>query len=336
MRRLAPSGLLVVAGIVAAAAIAFSTVVPSGDYLYVPNPAQPVADKVMVQGEKPPKGGGAVYYVDVSVREAKWAERLLSFVRPDGATIVPRHAVVPSGTTFEDRRQAGLAEMDLSERVAAAVALEAAGYDVDTTPEGARVDAVAQDVPAAKSLERGDVIVRVGDTPVRTPLDVRNAVEGTTAGDELVLGIRRKDEPLEVRVTTVESPTERTRAIIGIQISQAADIDLPVDVDIDLGGVGGPSAGLPFALDIVEELGGEITRGRIVAATGELELDGSVGPVGGVKQKTIGARKAGADVFLVPAGENAEEARRYAGGLRVIGVTSFQQALSALRTPGAK
>ncbi len=137
-------------------------------------------------------------------------------------------------------------------------------------------------------------------------------------------------------VRTVESPSEPGRAIIGIRVAQAADIKLPLKVDIDLGGVGGPSAGLPFALDVLQELGTDVDHGRRVVATGEIALDGTVGPIGGVKQKTFGARKAGADVFLVPAGENAAEARRYAGNLRIIPVESFQQALSALRTLPAK
>jgi PDZ domain-containing protein len=119
---------------------------------------------------------------------------------------------------------------------------------------------------------------------------------------------------------------------VGIQVEQFADIELPIDVEIDLGGVGGPSAGLAFALDIIEELRGNVDRGLEVAATGELELDGGVLPVGGVKQKVIGARRTGADVFLVPAGDNAETARRHAGNLRVVPVESFRQALRVLAT----
>jgi PDZ domain-containing protein len=336
MRSLWVRGLLVGAGFVAALAIVLSAVVPSGDYLFIPNTAQPVADRVKVEGEEPPADGGAVYYVDVTVREAKWAERLLAFLRPDGASIVPGHAVVPDGTSFEDRREEGRTEMELSEMVAAAVALDAAGYDVGTEPQGARVEAIAVDVPASSLVERGDVIVGVGKKTVRTPLDLRRAIERSTPGDSVDLAIKRKGKPVEVTVATVSAPDDDERAIIGVRISQAADIDLPLDVDIDLGGVGGPSAGLPFALDILAELGEEVTRGRKVAATGELELDGAVGPIGGIKQKTIGVKRAGADIFLVPAGENADEARRYAGGLRVVPVTSFQQALSALRTLDTK
>jgi Lon-like protease len=83
---------------------------------------------------------------------------------------------------------------------------------------------------------------------------------------------------------------------------------------------------------VYQELGKNVDRGRRVVATGEIGLDGSVGPIGGVKQKTFGARRAGADIFLVPAGENAAEARRYAGNLRIVPVRSFQQALSVLKT----
>jgi Lon-like protease len=82
----------------------------------------------------------------------------------------------------------------------------------------------------------------------------------------------------------------------------------------------------------MEELGRNVDGGRKIAATGELFLNGAVGPIGGIKQKTIGARRAGVDAFLVPAGDNAREARKYAEGLRIIPVKNFQQALRALAT----
>ena len=124
--------------------------------------------------------------------------------------------------------------------------------------------------------------------------------------------------------------------MIGIQVDQDAQIKLPFAVKIDLGEVGGPSAGLPFALEILQELGNDVDRGYKVAATGEILLDGTVGPVGGLKQKTYGVKAAGADIFLVPAGENATTALRYAGGMRIVPVESFQQALRVLKTLPAK
>jgi PDZ domain-containing protein len=96
--------------------------------------------------------------------------------------------------------------------------------------------------------------------------------------------------------------------------------------------VGGPSAGLPFALEIARQLGRNVTNGCRIAATGALALDGTVIPIGGVKQKTIGARRADVDYFVVPAGENAEDAQDHAGDLEIIPVESFQQALRKLAT----
>ena len=321
----------------AAAAIAFAWFAPSHDYLYVPNRATPVGAKVKVEGERSGgENGGAIYYVDVNVRAATWVESLLPFVRPDGASLVAREEVVPPGSSFEDRREEGEREMARSEQTAAAVALKQAGYRVTATPRGALVDGVVPDVPAAKVLRSGDVIVRVGDTKILTPIALRQSFADVRPGDEIVLRIRRDGAIKTVTVRTIESPREPGKAIIGIRVSQEADIKLPLKVDIDLGAVGGPSAGLPFALDVLQELGTNVDHGKRVVATGEIGLDGSVGPIGGVKQKTYGAIKAGADVFLVPAGENAAEARRYAGNLRIIPVTSFQQALSALATKSTK
>ena len=176
------------------------------------------------------------------------------------------------------------------------------------------------------------MIVSVDGKPVKTPDDLRRLVGDREPGDQVRIGVRAGGAVRTEVLSTIESPEENGRAIIGIQVEQSAEIDLPIDVDIDLGGVGGPSAGLAFSLEVLEQLGRDVDRGYRVAATGEIELDGGVAPIGGIKQKTLGAKEAGIEVFLVPAGENAEEARRNANGLRIIAVESFQQALRRLAT----
>jgi Lon-like protease len=148
--------------------------------------------------------------------------------------------------------------------------------------------------------------------------------------------VRRNKQTLLERMKTVSSGPPANRAIVGVSIEPAVDIKLPFPVRIDAGNVGGPSAGLAFALEVLEELGRDVIHGHKVAATGEMRPDGSVGPIGGIKQKTIGAREAGVDAFLVPAGDNAREARRHADGLRIIPVETFPQALRALATLGPK
>jgi PDZ domain-containing protein len=332
VHRLTARRLVLAAAILVATAVAFAWFFPSSSYLFVPNEAQPLASHVEVENGTEPAGNGSIYFVDVTVRKASLVERLISALRPNGATIVSRQALLPEGSSFEDRREHARDEMERSQEVAAAVALEEAGLDVKAKPRGTLVEGVAPDVPAAEVLEEGDVIVAVNGVGVSTPAELRREVGKSAAGEEIDLTVRRDGRTRALAVETVPAPDEPTRAIIGIHVAQEADIELPLDVEIDMGAVGGPSAGLAFALQILQELGRDVDRGYRVAATGELELDGSVAPVGGIKQKTFGAREADADVFLVPAGDNGTEAARYADGLRVIPVESFQQALQKLAT----
>ena len=322
--RLAMGGL-----VLGALTVGAMWIVPSNSYLLLPDAAKPLADKVKVEGEKPHAPGG-IYYVDVVVREASLLERLAAPTRPDGADIVPEQALVPPGSNFGERRRQNLQAMSRSQQVAAAVALRELGYKVTAKPEGALVVGVASDAPAHGKIQPTDVVIGVDGKPVQTPDDLRRLIGTHKPGDTVKLRVRRDGATKVIEVGTIAS--QDGRPIVGVQVEQSADIKLPIDVDIDLAGVGGPSAGLAFALDIVEELRGNVDHGLNVAATGEIELDGSVLPIGGVKQKVIGARRSGADVFLVPAGENAQEARRHAGNLRIIPVESFRQALQALAT----
>ena len=317
--------------VLGAAVLGAAWVIPSDSYLLLPDTAKPLEDKVRVQGEKD-AGEGGIYYVDVVLRKASLLEELVSATRPEGSDLVPERSLVPPGTSFSERRRQNARQMDRSEEVAAAVALRELGYDVEANPEGALVVGVAPDAPAAGKLEATEVIVAVDGKPVKTPGDLRRLIALHEPGETVKLRVRAGGATREVEVATIESPEEPGRPIIGVIVEQFADIKLPIGVEIDLGGVGGPSAGLAFALDVVEEVRGNVDRGLKVAVTGELELDGGVAPIGGIKQKVIGAQRSGADVFLVPAGDNAVEARRHAGDLRIIPVESFRQALRVLAT----
>ena len=320
--------VLGVVGVVTALALWWT---PANDFLIVPDQAKPLESKVEVEGGRA-NAQGDVYYVDVFVRRIRRLEQLLPFTRPQGATLVPERAIAPTGTTDKERDRQNAADMKRSEQIASVVALRALGYHVVATPRGILVTGVSPDVPAAKLVEPDDIIVAVDGVQVRTPAQLRREIGRKEPGDEVRLTIRRNGKAMDVTVRTVASPTDPSRAIIGILVDQDAKIELPIDVDIDLGRVGGPSAGLPFALEIARQLGRDVTHGCRVAATGELALDGSVLPIGGIEQKTIGVRRAGVDYFLVPVGENARTAQKYADGLDVIPVDSFQQALRKLAT----
>ncbi|HJR94988.1 MAG TPA: PDZ domain-containing protein [Gaiellaceae bacterium] len=305
---------------------------PADDYLFVPDRAKPLADKVDVESERT-AATGDVYYVDLFVRRIRLLEQLLPFTRPDGSTFVSEEVLSPSGESDAERDRQNAADMQRSEETAAVVALRELGYEVVATPRGILVTSVAPDVPAAEVLGPGDVIVAVDGITVKTPAELRARIATREPGDTLRLAVRRQGKkPVDVKVRTIASPEDPSRAIVGILIEQQADVKLPFEVDIDLGRVGGPSAGLPFALEIARQLGRDVTNGCRIAATGALALDGTVIPIGGVKQKTVGARRADVDYFLVPAGENAEDAQENADGLEIIPVESFQQALQKLAT----
>jgi PDZ domain-containing protein len=309
--------------------------IPTDEYVFLPDTAKPLASSVRVQGGHP-SGAGDVYYVDVFIRKASLLERILPFTRPGGSTVVPARDYLAPGISEKERSEEVKAEMARSTKIAPAVALSALGRDVRARPTGILVVGVASDAPAAGKLVENDVIIRVDGRAVRTPGELRAAIGRHRPGETVRLAVRRGDNTLTLTVGTIPNPAEPTRPIVGIQVDQAAVITLPIKVSIDIGRVGGPSAGLPFALEIARMLGRDVTHGCRVAATGELALDGTVLPVGGLKQKTIGARRTGVDLFLVPRGENAAEAHANAGGLRVVAVESFQQALRVLATQPPK
>jgi Lon-like protease len=324
--------LAIAAGvIVGLAVITFGVLylIPSGDYILLPDRAHPVAPLVRVQGGHEPSGHGQILFVDVLERRASELESLFPWLH-DGATLVPADLLVPPGVSDQAARQADLRAMQVSQQIAAAVALRHLGYHVVAKPSGVIVAELEAGSNAERVLRPQDVIVAVNGVRTPTIAKLRSVLAPVHAGEVVTLRVRRGTQLLTVRVKTIPSPVEKGRAIVGFAPDQAANIKLPINVQIDAGNVGGPSAGLAFTLQVLEELGHDVTHGYTVAATGEIELNGAVTPIGGVRQKIFGVRAAGAQVFLVPAGDNAAIARRYAGNVKVIAVSSFAQALRAL------
>jgi Lon-like protease len=304
---------------------------PSSDYLLLPDVAHPVAPLVTVQGGHDPTGPGGIYFVDVIERKASMFESFFPSVHSD-ATLVPGNEIVPPGVSDKAARQADLRAMSISQKIAAAVALRRLGYKIAARPTGVIIAALSGSSHAVGKLQQSDLIITVNGAPTLSVTQLRAQLANVKPGETVALGINRGGERLTVHVQTLADPQNKKHAIIGFAPAQAVDVTLPIRVRINARNVGGPSAGLAFALEVLEKLGHNVDRGYRVAVTGQIELNGTVDPIGGVKQKTFGARQAKADVFLVPAGDNAQEARRYANGLRIIPVKSFPQALQALAT----
>ena len=322
---------LLATGLVLAVVVVGLYVIPSDQYIFLPDKARPLAPFVTVEGEKSDKDGGGIYYVAVEVKKASILEKLFHGLH-EGSTLVPAAAVRAPGESDQQHQRVELQAMSESQKIGAAVALRSLGYRVPVKVLGTLVAQVATEGPSAGKLEPGDRIVAIDGDPTKTAAEIRGAIAKHRPGETVEVTVLRNGAQRKLDVKTVPDRKSPKRPLIGVFLQNETKISLPVPVDIDLGRVGGPSAGLAFALDVVEELGHDIDHGRKVVASGEILQDGTVIPVGGLKQKTIGAKRAGADVFLVPAGENAEEARRYAGSMRVIPVHSFRQALRALAT----
>ncbi|MGH3042179.1 MAG: YlbL family protein [Gaiellaceae bacterium] len=326
-RRLVILFSLVLVVVVAALAL---TWIPSDHYIVLPDRARPTDPLVTIPGEETGEDNG-IHMVDVRVGRANLLERIYPGIH-DGATLVPERVINPTGVSDRQRRRSSLNDMSRSQLIAVAVALEELGREVEVTPAGAEVVLVQPDAPADGVLQVGDVIVEAAGEEVETTDDLRRAFDGVEPGERMSIVVERDGRRVSRTVGTHAAADDPERAVMGVQVQNAEDFDFPLDIEIDAGGIGGPSAGLAFALDIVDELGEDIARGRTIVATGELALDGSVLPIGGVEQKAIGAREAGADIFLVPDG-NFEDAREAAGDdLEVIPVSTFEEALSALAT----
>lgn len=299
-----------------------------------PGPTEDTLRIVQVPAERTYASSGEMLLttvaVDTELDPVEWLRTAVSArVRQ-----VPRHVLYPPGAEEDEVRRQNVAQMDESQILAAAAALRELGYEVDLSPQGAEVVEVDPELPAGRTLTRGDVIVAVEGDPVSDAIAAVDALDALPAGTEVQLTILREGERLDVPVALAADPDEPGGVAVGAVLRD--HVVLPVDVRIDAGSVGGPSAGLMFALAIVDVLGpDDLTGGRVIAGTGTIDLDGNIGSIGGIGQKVLASveREDGraASVFLVPAG-NLPEARRAPVGQEVllVPVATLGDALEAL------
>jgi Lon-like protease len=302
----------------------------SGDVILLVDRAHPVSPLVHVAGGHEPRNGGGIYYVDVLERQATELEYLLGGLH-SGSSLIPASEVNGPGVSDSQAHQVGVYEMRSSQQIATVVALHALGKKVTFTPAGAVVEEVEPGLPAYNRLAPADVIVAIDGKKVASPADVSKLMSGKPIGTTFKFSFLRGAQRQSLALTTTAAKPGSKKGIVGIIVGPNETIHLPIKISINAHDVDGPSAGLAFALDVLQKLGRNVDHGYKIAATGQIFPNGQVGPIGGIKQKTIGAREAGVEAFLVPKA-NAATARKYADGLRIIPVNSFQQALHALAT----
>lgn len=255
--------------------------------------------------------------------------------------VVPHDTLYPDGKTEEQSTQENAEEFSQSQESAKVAALKE--LDIPVT-SWVIVSTVVKGSPAEGRLHAGDVIKAVDGTAVKEPGDVAKLVTKHQPGDKVVFRIvpakeqaaaekarRTATATQDVTITTAASDDSGAkRAIVGI--SAGTDHTFPFTIDIKLADVGGPSAGLMFALGIYDKLTpGSLTGGKFVAGTGTIDDSGKVGPIGGIEMKTVGARSQGAQYFLTPAENCAAAAKDTPSGLRLVKVNTIDDALTALK-----
>ena len=237
--------------------------------------------------------------------------------------VVPREYVIPPDQTTQQNDKQNQVDMKASQDDATTAALGELGL------ETLSVDSVTASGPSVGRLAPGDVIVSVDGTTIGSPHSLRTAVRAHRIGEQVVVAYLRHGRPGTVTITTGHAPDEPTQSAIGI----ATKAHSPITVSIRLKDIGGPSAGLMFALGIIDKLGEQsLTGGKNIAGTGTIDANGKVGAIGGIAEKMLGAKDAGATVFLAPADNCKEAAAHKPSGLRLVRVATLHEALAALAT----
>jgi PDZ domain-containing protein len=299
---------------------------------------------LQIAGRKTYKADGNLNMTTVRVTSADYnmnlVEAVYGWLAHDNK-VVPHDTLYPEGTTEEQSTQENAEEFSQSQESAKVAALDELKIPVQSW---VIVSTVVKGSPAEGRLHAGDVIKSVDGTAVKAPADVAKLVTKHKAGQKVVFTVvpakdqaaAEKDHTTatktkNVTITTKQSDdTGAKRAIVGI--SAGTDHTFPFTIDIKLADVGGPSAGLMFALGIYDKLTpGNLTGGAFVAGTGTIDDDGKVGPIGGIEMKTVGARDKGAKYFLTPADNCSAAAKDTPDGLTLVKVKTMDDALTALK-----
>jgi Lon-like protease len=333
MSRRALTLLIAGIGVVACLVVMFAVPVPYVALLPGPtyNTLGPLRGKPVVQlkGERTFPASGHLNMVTVSYIGGPGSNPPFNILAAIQAWLSPHEAVVPQeelfppGQTQREVIKQDTLQMVGSQQTAEAAALCHAGIKFTTIDT---ITTTISGLPAAGRLHRGDVITAIDGKPVTCRSAAASMIKARPAGHLVAITVRRDGK---IRTVALRTASYQGQPVIGVKIVES--FKFPFKVKINIGNVGGPSAGLMFALAIIDKLTpANLTGGKFIAGTGEIAVNGAVGPIGGIQQKMAAARSAGATVFLAPAGNCPDTAGAVPPGLRVVKVSTLRGAIAAL------
>ncbi|WP_282826697.1 YlbL family protein [Gulosibacter sediminis] len=292
-------------------------------------------DVIQISGaETYDTGDGSLYVMTVNIvgnpqSQPNWLQVLGAWMTP-GKDVLPVEAYYPEGTTVDQRNEESALMMTQAQDTAIAAALTELGYDVT---EQMSVASVGEDAAAAGELEVGDVIVTIDGKPI-TNTEELSALTLTEEPTEVVFTRDGKEHRVEITPKLTETDNGEV-PLLGVQLQY--EYEFPIDVSIDLGDVGGPSAGMMFALATYDKLTeGDLTGGDQVTGTGTMSDDGTVGAIGGIRQKMYEAVSLGADYFIAPEANCAEVLDGgIPGDMTVYAVGNLDEALDIIEANAA-
>ena len=284
-------------------------------------------DIISVSGHPTTKTSGHLNLMTVlsDTDKTTIAGALEGWLRHD-EVVVPYDAIYPPGTTKQQQNQTNAEDFSASQDSAVAAAACELGY-----PKGFGIFSVAPDSPNKDVLKPGDRFVSVDGSPVTSSDALKAALAKHQAGDKLQLVLDRSGSNVTVPITLTAPASGSSTPRIGVTVGIGCL--LPFQVTLSLSGIGGPSAGMMFALGIIDKISThDLTRGRFIAGTGTIDASGKVGEIGGIALKMIAARRAGATIFLAPASNCADVRGNIPGGLDVVKVSTLHEAITDLDT----
>jgi PDZ domain-containing protein len=300
-------------------------------YLVVrPGSALDLSTLVSVESVTGEEDEGSFYLVTVVQKEATPLQLLQAIIDSD-VDLRHKSRYMPPGLNKEEYREIMKQWMIESQTLAKVIALRKKGYEVPVKSDGIKVVKIEEDSPAKGILQPGDVIVAVDGKEVYLVEELIEEVGARSAGSPVTLTVRRDSEIKELTVNTVTHLQQPDKAGIRAYVQTLNwQPVLPLEIDIQVGKITGPSAGLMFVLEILNQLDEkDLTFGHKIAGTGTINLEEEVGPIGGVRQKVRAAEEAGAEYFLVPE-KNYEEAKNNARAVTVVAVRTLDEALHFL------